>query len=58
MCKMARGEMVRFMAVKQIERMEEIKAFEGLDYRYSPECSDDTTFVFVLRRKAKQRGFE
>ena len=26
--------------------MKELKAFKGLDYCYSPECSDDTTFVF------------
>ncbi|MBQ7052974.1 MAG: peroxide stress protein YaaA, partial [Clostridia bacterium] len=30
MCKMARGEMVRFMAAHGIENPEEIKAFEGL----------------------------
>ena len=58
MCKMARGEMVRFMAVNGIEKPEGIKAFEGLDYRYSPEYSDDNTYVFVLRKKEKQPEFE
>ena len=58
MCKMARGEMVRFMAVNRIEKPEEIQAFDGLDYRYSSEYSDDRTYVFVLCKKAKQIDFE
>lgn len=58
MCKMARGEMVRFMAVNGIEKPEEIKAFEGLDYRYSPKYSDDNTYVFVLHKTKRQPDFE
>ena len=58
MCKMARGEMVRFMAVNRIEKPEEIQAFDGLDYRYSSEYSDGRTYVFVLCKKAKQIDFE
>ena len=53
MCKMARGEMVRFMAVNQIENPEEIKAFAGLDYRFSPEHSDEKTYVFLRRERDK-----
>ena len=51
MCKMARGEMVRFMAERGIETPEEIKAFDRLNYRFSPERSDENTFVFVLEKK-------
>ena len=58
MCKIARGEMVRFMAVNRIEKPEEIQAFDGLDYRYSSEYSDERTYVFVLCKKAKQIDFE
>jgi len=58
MCKMARGEMVRFMAVNGIKKPEEIQAFEGLDYRYSPADSDDHTYVFVLQKRAKRMEFE
>ena len=58
MCKMARGEMVRFMAANGIEKPEEIKAFEGLDYRYSLEHSDEQTYVFVLCKKKKLPEFE
>ena len=57
MCKMARGEMVRFMAVNQIEQPEEIKAFDGLDYRYAPVYSDEDTFMFLRRGKEKLREF-
>lgn len=58
MCKMARGEMVRFMAVNQIGHLEDIKAFTGLDYHYSPQHSDQNTFVFVLSKKEKHPEFE
>ena len=58
MCKMARGEMVRFMAVTGIEQPEEIKAFEGLDYRYAQEHSDEQIYVFVLKKKKKLPEFE
>ncbi|MBR2948557.1 MAG: peroxide stress protein YaaA [Lachnospiraceae bacterium] len=47
MCKMARGEMVRFMAENQISDPEEIKAFDRLDYRFDAECSDERQFVFI-----------
>ena len=47
LCKMARGEMVRFMAQKKIRRPEEVRAFDRLCYRFLPERSDDTTYVFV-----------
>lgn len=49
MCKIARGEMVRYMAEHQILEPEEIKSFHRLDYRYAPERSDETTYVFIRR---------
>ena len=49
MCKMARGEMVRFMAENQIEDPEEIKRFERLDYRFDDTISDDKKFVFIKK---------
>ncbi len=58
MCKMARGEMVRFMAVNGIENPEEIKAFEGLDYRYDETYSDAQTYVFVRRKEEQLPEFE
>ncbi len=47
MCKMARGEMVRFMAQNQITNPEEIKSFSMLDFRYSPEHSNAENFTFL-----------
>lgn len=45
--KMARGEMVRFLAENGIEDTEEIKKFDGLDYQYRAELSDERNYVFV-----------
>jgi len=47
MCKMARGEMVRFMAENQMEDPEQIKAFDRLNYRFDVNRSDDKIFVFI-----------
>ncbi len=44
--KMARGEMVRFMAENNITRPEELKAFSGLGYRFSEEDSSPDCYVF------------
>ena len=52
MCKMARGEMVRYMAEHQITKSEDIRAFDRLDYTFDPERSDESTYVFVKRGKA------
>lgn len=46
-CKMARGEMVRFMAENNIENPEEIKAFDRLGYKFSENHSDKNTYVFI-----------
>lgn len=50
-CKMARGEMVRFMAERSIENAEEIKTFDRLNYRYSPQYSDEQNLVFLIEKK-------
>ena len=53
MCKMARGEMVRFMAENLVNDPQEIKAFSGLDFRYSLEDSSQDLFVFIRQPKKK-----
>lgn len=45
--KRARGLMVRFIAMHQITRLEDIQAFDLENYKYSEELSNETTFVFV-----------
>lgn len=49
MCKMARGEMVRYMAENQITDPERIKAFDRLDYRFDETRSDEKQFVFIRK---------
>ncbi len=44
--KMARGEMVRYMAEKDIEDPEEIKSFEKLGYVFRDELSNEKEYVF------------
>ena len=45
--KMARGEMVRFMAEKQIKDPDEVKMFDRLGYKFRADLSDERTFVFL-----------
>lgn len=45
--KMARGEMVRFMAENNIKDVRDIKEFDGLKYRYREELSNKNNFVFI-----------
>ena len=52
MCKMARGEMVRYMAEHQIEQPEDIRSFNRLDYAFDPVRSDENTYVFVKKEKS------
>lgn len=47
MCKMARGEMVRFLAENQVTAPEEIKSFDRLNYRFDASRSDETKYVFL-----------
>lgn len=47
LAKMARGEMVRFMAENQITTLEGIKQFDHPNYAYAPEFSDERKIVFV-----------
>lgn len=44
--KMARGEMVRFMAEKKIEEPQEMKLFDRLGYVYRDDLSCETDYVF------------
>ena len=46
--KMARGEMVNFIAGKNIQNEEEIKAFDRLGFVFDSELSDENKYVFVL----------
>lgn len=47
MAKMARGEMVRFMAENQIEDLEEIKKFDRMGFKFHEELSGESEYIFV-----------
>lgn len=47
LAKMARGEMIRFMAENNIKDPEGIKGFDRLDYVYKEELSDDNNYIFI-----------
>jgi cytoplasmic iron level regulating protein YaaA (DUF328/UPF0246 family) len=47
MCKMARGEMVRYLAGNNIKNPEKMKEFCGLGYRYVDRYSGCDKYVFI-----------
>ncbi len=47
LAKMARGDMVRFLAERDITEPEGIKQYDGLNFRFCPERSTETEFVFL-----------
>ena len=49
MYKMARGEMVRFMAQNQIQTPEQTRSFDRLNYRFDGVRSDESTYVFLRK---------
>lgn len=53
LCKMARGEMVRWMAQRQAATPEDLTAFSALGYRYDPARSQADRLVF-LRETQKE----
>ncbi len=46
-CKMARGEMVRFLAETGAETPEAARGFDRLGYRFLPEASTDDCYTFL-----------
>lgn len=47
LAKMARGEMVRYLAQNNICDLEGLKRFDKLEYKYSQEKSNEKTYVFI-----------
>lgn len=48
--KMARGEMVRFLAENEIINPEDMKCFSELGYQYKEELSTDDKYIFVKQQ--------
>ena len=49
--KMARGEMVRFLAEQNAMGFETVKQFDRLGFSYMPELSDESRYVFIVNDK-------
>ena len=47
LCKMARGEMVRYLARNNATCVEDMRGFAELGYTYSEADSNDDTYVFI-----------
>ena len=47
MCKMARGQMVRWLAENNVTGWADIRAFDQLGYRFRPELSTENHHVFL-----------
>lgn len=47
--KMARGEMVRFMAEKKVKSFEELKDFDRLDYHFDEIRSSEDEYIFIRK---------
>lgn len=47
LAKMARGEMVRYLAQNNVYDLEGLKRFDKLEYKYSQEKSNEKTYVFI-----------
>ncbi len=47
LCKMARGQMVRWLAENAVTRADEVKQFDRMGYAYHNELSSEHHFVFI-----------
>ena len=54
LCKMARGEMVRYLAEHRITEPEAAKGFDRLGYRYAPTRSGRNTYVFLRSEDSRR----
>lgn len=49
--KMARGMMVRYMAINKITKAEDLKSFSELNYKFNDKLSNDTKYIFTRSKK-------
>ena len=47
MCKMARGQMVRWLAENEIDCPGDITSFSNLGYKFDPKLSNNNLYVFI-----------
>lgn len=56
LCKMARGEMVRYLAEANAQSPEAMKDFACLNFVFSPAHSDENTYVFLQKKLQDTEG--
>lgn len=56
LAKMARGEMIRWMAENQIQDVRGLRDFRQLNYRFHEELSSDRAYVFLKSPEGGRRG--
>ena len=56
LAKMARGEMVRWMAENQIQDVRVLRDFRQLNYRFHEELSSDRAYVFLKSPEGGRQG--
>ena len=49
LAKMARGEMVRYMAENNVTDLEGLKEFTGLGYQYQKDISKERDYIFLKK---------
>lgn len=54
--KMARGEMVRFLAENQVEDPRQMREFCEMGYRFQPSLSTEHIYFFVRDRATRQKS--
>lgn len=57
-CKMARGEMVRWLAEQNLTAPDDIRGFDRLGYTYRKELSEPNHYVFIKEDTPKQNTRE
>ena len=53
MCKMARGQMVRWLAENHVTEPEDIQSFTDLNYHFSAAHSTENNYVFLCGKKSE-----
>lgn len=58
LCKMARGQMVRWLTERQVTKAVDVRDFDGLGYAYDAEYSTPDELVFLRKEPfASRHGF-
>lgn len=55
--KMARGEMVRWMAEQEIKEITDIRKFDRLGYRFSKDASTESNYIFLKTTEKNEENF-